>query len=483
MPNLCISTWNIEKGGISRRVRPTSGHRIVGDQMDNTMKTVYERVIARDPDQPEFHQAVEEVLDSLAPVIEENPEYMDVVNGMVEPERVIQFRVPWYDDDGNLHINRGFRVQFNSSIGPYKGGLRFHPSVNLSILKFLGFEQVFKNSLTGLPMGGGKGGSDFDPKGKSDLEVKRFCQSFMSELWRHIGADLDVPAGDIGVGGREIGYLFGMYRKLANEFTGVLTGKGISYGGSLIRPEATGYGLVYFAREMLEAKGKSFDGASVAISGSGNVAQFACEKVLDLGGKPVTMSDSSGYIHDSSGIDREKLAWIMDLKNNRRGRIKEYAQNFDGVDFTESKPEPNLNRLWGTKVDVALPCATQNEINEEEAQMLVDGGVMAVAEGANMPCTPEAVEVFQKNGVLFAPGKASNAGGVATSGLEMSQNSLRMSWTREEVDQKLEGIMVNIHKNAFQTAERYGMPGNYVAGANIAGFLKVAESTMAQGIL
>ena len=483
MPNLCISTWNIEKGGISRRVRPTSGHRIVGDQMDNTMKTVYERVIARDPDQPEFHQAVEEVLDSLAPVIEENPEYMDVVNGMVEPERVIQFRVPWYDDDGNLHVNRGFRVQFNSSIGPYKGGLRFHPSVNLSILKFLGFEQVFKNSLTGLPMGGGKGGSDFDPKGKSDLEVKRFCQSFMSELWRHIGADLDVPAGDIGVGGREIGYLFGMYRKLANEFTGVLTGKGISYGGSLIRPEATGYGLVYFAREMLEAKGKSFDGASVAISGSGNVAQFACEKVLDLGGKPVTMSDSSGYIHDSSGIDREKLAWIMDLKNNRRGRIKEYAQNFDGVDFTESKPEPNLNRLWGTKVDVALPCATQNEINEEEAQMLVDGGVMAVAEGANMPCTPEAVEVFQNNGVLFAPGKASNAGGVATSGLEMSQNSLRMSWTREEVDQKLEGIMVNIHKNAFQTAERYGMPGNYVAGANIAGFLKVAESTMAQGIL
>ena len=483
MPNLCIPSWNIEKGGISRRVRPTSGHRIVGDQMDNTMKTVYERVIARDPDQPEFHQAVEEVLDSLAPVIEENPEYMDVVNGMVEPERVIQFRVPWYDDDGNLHVNRGFRVQFNSSIGPYKGGLRFHPSVNLSILKFLGFEQVFKNSLTGLPMGGGKGGSDFDPKGKSDLEVKRFCQSFMSELWRHIGADLDVPAGDIGVGGREIGYLFGMYRKLANEFTGVLTGKGISYGGSLIRPEATGYGLVYFAREMLEAKGKSFDGASVAISGSGNVAQFACEKVLDLGGKPVTMSDSSGYIYDSSGIDREKLAWIMDLKNNRRGRIKEYAQNFDGVDFIESKPEPNLNRLWGTKVDVALPCATQNEINEEEAQMLVDGGVMAVAEGANMPCTPEAVEVFQNNGVLFAPGKASNAGGVATSGLEMSQNSLRMSWTRKEVDQKLEGIMVNIHKNAFQTAERYGMPGNYVAGANIAGFLKVAESTMAQGIL
>jgi glutamate dehydrogenase (NADP+) len=451
--------------------------------MDSAMKSVYERVIARDPDQPEFHQAVEEVLDSLAPVIEDNPDYMDVVMGMVEPERVMQFRVPWYDDDGNLHVNRGFRVQFNSAIGPYKGGLRFHPSVNLSILKFLAFEQIFKNSLTGLPMGGGKGGSDFDPKGKSDSEVRRFCQSFMAELWRHIGADLDVPAGDIGVGGREIGYLFGMYRKLANEFTGVLTGKGISYGGSLIRPEATGYGLVYFAREMLSSKGKSFDGATVAISGSGNVAQFACEKVLDLGGKPVTMSDSGGYIHDPSGIDRDKLAWIMDLKNNSRGRIKEYAERFDGVEYTESEPEPNLNKLWGTKVDVALPCATQNEINGEEAKMLVDGGAMAVAEGANMPCTPEAVEVFLKNGILFAPGKASNAGGVATSGLEMSQNSLRMSWSREEVDQKLEGIMVNIHKNTFDTAERYGMPGNYVAGANIAGFLKVAESTMAQGIL
>jgi len=451
--------------------------------MNNEIKSVYDSVIARDPDQPEFHQAVEEVLDSLGPALEDNPSYIDVVKGMVEPERVIQFRVPWYDDDGQLHVNRGFRVQFNSAIGPYKGGLRFHPSVNLSILKFLGFEQVFKNSLTGLPMGGGKGGSDFDPKGRSDAEVKRFCQSFMSELWRHIGADLDVPAGDIGVGGREIGFLFGMYRKLANEFTGVLTGKGLPYGGSLIRPEATGYGLVYFAREMLATKGKSFDGATVAISGSGNVAQFACEKVLDLGGRPVTMSDSSGYIFDSKGIDRKKLDWIMDLKNNRRGRIKEYAENFDGVEFTESKPEPNLNQLWSTKVDVALPCATQNEINGDEANMLVDGGVIAVAEGANMPCTPDAVEVFQKNGILFAPGKASNAGGVATSGLEMSQNSLRMSWTREEVDQKLEAIMVNIHKNAFETAERYGMPGDYVAGANIAGFLKVAESTMAQGIL
>ena len=456
---------------------------IVGDQMDNAIKSVYETVKARDPDQPEFHQAVEEVLDSLGPVISENPDYIDVIQGMVEPERVIQFRVPWYDDEGKLHVNRGFRVQFNSAIGPYKGGLRFHPSVNLSILKFLGFEQVFKNSLTGLPMGGGKGGSDFNSKGKSDSEVKRFCQSFMSELWRHIGANLDVPAGDIGVGGREIGYLFGMYRKMANEFTGVLTGKGLSYGGSLIRPEATGYGLVYFAREMLATKGKSFDGATVAISGSGNVAQFACEKVLDLGGKPVTMPDSSGYIYDAAGIDREKLAWIMDLKNNRRGRMKEYAEHFDGVEHTESKPEPNHNELWSTNVDVALPCATQNEINDAEAQMLVEHGVIAVAEGANMPCTPEAVEIFHENGILFAPGKASNAGGVATSGLEMSHNSLRMNWTREEVDQKLEGIMVNIHKNAFETAEKYGMPGNYVAGANIAGFLKIAESTMAQGIL
>ena len=427
--------------------------------MDNAMKSVYDSVLARDPDQPEFHQAVEEVLDSLGPVIEANPGYIEVVRGMVEPERVIQFRVPWYDDDGDLHVNRGFRVQFNSAIGPYKGGIRFHP------------------------MGGGKGGSDFDPKGKSDAEVKRFCQSFMMELWRHIGADLDVPAGDIGVGGREIGFLFGMYRKLANEFTGVLTGKGRSYGGSRIRPEATGYGLVYFAREMLATKDKSFDGATVAISGSGNVAQFACEKVIELGGKPVTMSDSSGYIHDPSGIDREKLDWIMDLKNNRRGRMKEYAGHFDGVDYTESKPEPNLNQLWSTKVDVALPCATQNEVNGDEAKTLVDGGVIAVAEGANMPCTPDAVDCFLSNGVLFAPGKASNAGGVATSGLEMSQNSLRMSWSREEVDQKLESIMVNIHKNAHETAERYGMPGNYVAGANIAGFLKVAESTMAQGIL
>ena len=451
--------------------------------MDKTMKEVYDSVIARDPNQPEFHQAVEEVLESLGPVIEAHPEYLPVVNSMVEAERIIQFRVPWYNDNGNLEVNRGFRIQMNSAIGPYKGGLRFHPSVNQSILKFLAFEQVFKNSLTQLPMGGGKGGSDFDPKGKSDAEVMRFCQSFMLELWRHIGADCDVPAGDIGVGGREIGYLFGMYKKLQNEFTGVLTGKGRSYGGSLIRPEATGYGLVYFAREMLSTKGKSFDGATVSISGSGNVAQFACEKVLDLGGVPVTMSDSSGWIHDSAGIDREKLAWIMDLKNNRRGRISEYAAHFDGVTFNKSEPEPALNGLWGVNVDVALPCATQNEVNGEEAQMLVSNNVIAVAEGANMPCTPEAVEVFLNNGILFAPGKASNAGGVATSGLEMSQNSLRLSWTREEVDSRLEAIMVNIHKEASETASKYGMEGNYVAGANIAGFLKVADAMTAQGMI
>lgn len=450
--------------------------------MNEAMKEVYDSVQTRDPDQPEFHQAVEEVLESLGPVIEKQPEYIPVVKAIVEPERIIQFRVPWYDDSGDLHVNRGFRIQMNGAIGPYKGGLRFHPSVNQSILKFLAFEQVFKNSLTGLPMGGGKGGSDFDPKGKSEAEVRRFCQSFMMELWRHIGADLDVPAGDIGVGGREIGYMFGMYRKLANEFTGVLTGKGMSYGGSLIRPEATGYGTVYFAREMLSTKDKSFQGARVAISGSGNVAQFAAEKVLDLGGKPVTLSDSSGFIYDSEGIDREKLAYVMDLKNNRRGRIKEYAKEY-GCEYTETEPEPNLNGLWGVEVDIALPCATQNEMNGEEAKMLVDNGCVAVAEGANMPCTPEAIECFHQHGLLFGPGKASNAGGVATSGLEMSQNSLRLNWPREEVDRRLEEIMVNIHRNSSETAKKYGMEGNYVAGANIAGFLKVAESMEAQGLL
>ena len=445
---------------------------------------IYAKVVARDPNQPEFHQAVKEVLESLEPVLEANPEYISVVERVVEPERLIHFRVPWVDDSGNVQVNRGFRIQFNGAIGPYKGGLRFHPSVNASILKFLAFEQIFKNSLTGLPMGGGKGGSDFDPKGKSDAEVMRFCQSFMMELWRHIGQDCDVPAGDIGVGGREIGYMFGMYKRLQNEFQGgVLTGKGLAYGGSLIRPEATGYGLVYFAREMLATKGKSFEGAVVSISGSGNVAQFACEKVLDLGGKPVTMSDSSGFIHDPEGIDREKLAWIMDLKNNRRGRISEYAQQFASATFTPSAPEPAVNGLWGVDVDVALPCATQNELNGEEAKMLVANNVIAVGEGANMPCTPEAVEVFQAAGVLFAPGKASNAGGVATSGLEMSQNSLRLAWSREEVDQRLEGIMVNIHKNAAETAKKYGREGDYVFGANVAGFLKVAEAMIAQGIV
>ena len=448
------------------------------------VKEIYDAVVARDPEQPEFHQAVWEVLESLGPALERHPEYIDMVKRVVEPERLIHFRVPWVDDNDNEHVNRGFRIQFNGAIGPYKGGLRFHPSVNASILKFLAFEQIFKNSLTGLPMGGGKGGSDFDPKGKSDAEVMRFCQSFMMELWRHIGQDCDVPAGDIGVGGREIGYMYGMYRKLRNEFqAGVLTGKGLSYGGSLIRPEATGYGLVYFAREMLAAQGESFEGKLVSISGSGNVAQFACEKVLDLGGKPVTMSDSSGFIHDPAGIDREKLAWIMDLKNNRRGRISEYAAHFDGVTFTASAPEPTPNGLWGINVDVALPCATQNELNGAEAQMLVDNSVMAVAEGANMPCTPEAVEVFQKNGVLFAPGKASNAGGVATSGLEMSQNSLRLAWTREEVDARLDAIMVGIHKAAYETAKEYGRDGDYVFGANVAGFLKIAEAMKAQGVV
>ena len=445
---------------------------------------IYAKVVARDPEQPEFHQAVKEVLESLEPVLEEYPEYISIVERVVEPERLIHFRVPWVDDEGATQVNRGFRIQFNGAIGPYKGGLRFHPSVNASILKFLAFEQIFKNSLTGLPMGGGKGGSDFDPKGKSDGEVMRFCQSFMMELWRHIGQDCDVPAGDIGVGGREIGYMFGMYKRLQNEFQGgVLTGKGLSYGGSLIRPEATGYGLVYFAREMLATKGKSFEGALVSISGSGNVAQFACEKVLDLGGKPVTFSDSSGYIHDPDGIDREKLAWVKDLKNNRRGRISEYVKQYPSATYTASEPEPSLNGLWGVNVDVALPCATQNELNGEEAKMLVANNVIAVGEGANMPCTPEAVEVFQKGGVLFAPGKASNAGGVATSGLEMSQNSLRLAWTSEEVDQRLEGIMVNIHKNAYETAKKYGREGDYVFGANVAGFLKVAEAMMAQGVV
>lgn len=446
---------------------------------------IFESVKRRDPDQPEFHQAVWEVLESLEPVLEAHPEYVDagIVERIVEPERLIHFRVPWVDDSGNVHTNRGFRIQFNGAIGPYKGGLRFHPSVNASILKFLAFEQVFKNSLTTLPMGGGKGGSDFDPKGKSDGEVMRFCQSFMAELWRHIGADCDVPAGDIGVGGREIGYLFGMYKKLQNQFEGVLTGKGITYGGSLIRPEATGYGLVYFAREMLAAQGKSLDGATVSVSGSGNVAQYATEKVLDLGGKVVTLSDSSGFIHDPAGIDREKLAWVKELKNVRRGRISEYADAFSGSVYTPRDKSGDHNPLWAVNVDVALPCATQNEVNGVDATNLIANEVIAVAEGANMPCMPEAVEAFQNSGVLFAPGKASNAGGVATSGLEMSQNSLRLSWTREEVDQRLDAIMVSIHEQAYSTAKKYGRDGDYVFGANVAGFLKIADAMLAQGVV
>ena len=429
--------------------------------------------------EPEFIQAVLEVAETVIPYIEANPKYKStkILERITEPERVIQFRVPWVDDSGDVQVNRGFRVEFNSAIGPYKGGLRFHPSVNLSILKFLGFEQIFKNSLTTLPMGGGKGGSDFDPKGKSDNEVMKFCQSFMTELSRHIGPNTDVPAGDIGVGGREIGYMFGQYKRLRNEFTGVLTGKGINWGGSLIRPEATGYGTVYFAAEMLKTKADNFSGKVVSISGSGNVAQFACQKATQLGSKVVTMSDSKGFIHDPNGIDAKKLAWIMDLKNNRRGRIMEYASEFDGVSFYENEMP------WSIKVDVALPCATQNELNEEQAKQLVENGCMAVAEGANMPCTPEAIALFQSRKVLFSPGKASNAGGVATSGLEMSQNSLRFNWTREEVDQKLHNIMLDIHKQCVNFGTQEDGYIDYVKGANIAGFVKVADAMIDQGIV
>ena len=433
-------------------------------------------VKAKNPNETEFLQAVHEVAETVIPFIADNKVYQDanILNRIVEPERVIMFRVPWIDDKGAFQVNRGYRIQMNSAIGPYKGGLRFHPSVNLSILKFLAFEQVFKNSLTTLPMGGGKGGSDFDPKGKSDNEVMRFCQSFMTELSKHIGADTDVPAGDIGVGGREIGFLFGQYKRLRIEFTGVLTGKGREYGGSLIRPEATGYGNVYFAENMLKTKGASFSGKTVVISGSGNVAQYACEKATQLGAKVVTMSDSSGFVYDKVGINAEKLAFIMDLKNNKRGRIKEYADKF-GAEFHEGK------RPWCVKCDIALPCATQNELNGDEAKALVANGAICVSEGANMPCTPEAIEVFHTAKLLFAPGKASNAGGVATSGLEMSQNSLRLSWTREEVDEKLHGIMNSIH----EACVKYGTDGdgyvNYVKGANVAGFLKVADAMVAQG--
>ncbi|MEJ6793767.1 MAG: NADP-specific glutamate dehydrogenase [Flavobacteriales bacterium] len=435
------------------------------------------KVKAKDGHEPEFIQAVEEVVETVIPFIQDNPKYdqANILERIVEPERVIMFRIPWLDDKGNSQVNRGYRVEFNSAIGPYKGGLRFHPSVNLGILKFLGFEQVFKNSLTTLPMGGGKGGSDFNPKGKSDNEVMKFCQSFMTELSRHIGPNTDVPAGDIGVGAREIGYLFGQYKRIRNEFTGVLTGKGINWGGSLIRPEATGYGNVYFAQNMLHANNDSFESKTVSISGSGNVAQYACQKATELGAKVVTMSDSSGFIYDQDGINAEKLAFIMDLKNVRRGRIKEYADKF-GCQFFEGK------RPWSIKCDIALPCATQNELNGEEAKMLIDNGCMCVSEGANMPSTPEAIEAFHNAKILFAPGKASNAGGVATSGLEMSQNSLRMNWTREEVDAKLHTIMNDIHLACVKYGTEDGYV-NYVKGANIAGFVKVADAMIDQGLV
>jgi glutamate dehydrogenase (NADP+) len=443
------------------------------------------RVKAQNPSEPEFHQAVQEAVDSLSLVLDRHPEYRTakILERLVEPERVIMFRVPWQDDRGEIHVHRGFRIEMNSAIGPYKGGLRFHPSVTLGILKFLAFEQVLKNSLTTLPMGGGKGGSDFDPKGKSDNEVMRFCQSFMTELWRHIGPDTDVPAGDIGVGGREIGYLFGQYKRLANEFTGVLTGKGMNWGGSLIRPEATGYGCVYFAAEMLKTRRQTLDGKICLVSGSGNVSQYTVEKLLDLGAKPITLSDSDGMIIDSDGINREKLAWVMDLKNVRRGRIKDYTDKFKSAKYVATDAGRNYNPLWDVKADCAFPSATQNEINGKDAANLVKNGVSLVSEGANMPTTLEGVKVFLDAGLLYGPAKAANAGGVATSGLEMSQNSMRMSWTRDEVDDRLHKIMIAIHRNCFETAEKYGTPGNLVNGANIGGFLKVADAMMDQGLV
>ena len=443
-----------------------------------TFKQFMENVEAKNQNQPEFLQAVKEVVESIWPVYEKNPVFQEanIMERLVEPERVIMFRVPWVDDKGKVQVNRGFRVEFNSAIGPYKGGLRFHPTVNLGILKFLGFEQIFKNSLTTLPMGGGKGGSDFDPKGKTDNEVMRFCQSFMSELYRHIGPNTDVPAGDIGVGGREIGYLYGMYRKLRNEFTGVLTGKGLNWGGSLIRPEATGYGAVYFAEEMLKAQGDSLEGKTCVISGSGNVAQYATQKINELGGKVVTLSDSSGFIHDPEGISGEKWEYVMYLKNQKRGRIREYAEKYNVKYYDKKRP-------WGITCDVALPCATQNEISAEEAQTLVDNNCKVISEGANMPTVPEGVEIFLKNKVLYGPGKAANAGGVATSGLEMTQNNLRMSWSREEVDEKLHTIMKDIHKQCIQYGKDKSGFVNYVNGANIAGFMKVANSMVDQGVI
>ncbi len=452
-----------------------------GDYINEVMSLVK----AKNPAEPEFHQAVQEVLESLRLVLERHPEYISakILERVVEPERVIMFRVPWFDDQGNIQVNRGFRIQMNSAIGPYKGGLRFHPSVNLGILKFLAFEQVFKNSLTTLPMGGGKGGSDFDPKAKSDNEVMRFCQSFMTELSRHIGPDTDVPAGDIGVGGREIGFLFGQYKRLTKEFVGVLTGKGLNWGGSLIRPEATGYGCVYFAEEMLKSRKDSFDGKLCLVSGSGNVSQYTVEKLLDLGAKPVTLSDSDGAIYDPDGIDREKLAWVMELKNVRRGRISQYSEQFKKAIFMPTDLKLGYNPLWNVKADCAFPSATQNEINAKDATNLINNGIKVVAEGANMPCTLEATKLCLEAKVLYGPAKAANAGGVATSGLEMAQNSARLNWSREEVDDRLHKIMIAIHDTCYETAETYGTPGNLVNGANIGGFLKVANAMLDQGLV
>jgi len=453
--------------------------------MNDQVASLMSHVKAKNPSEPEFHQAVHEVAESLMLVLDQHPEYRKakVLERIIEPERVIMFRVPWQDDKGELHVNRGFRIQMNSAIGPYKGGLRFHASVNLGVLKFLAFEQVFKNALTTLPMGGGKGGSDFDPKGKSDAEVMRFCQAFMCELFRHVGPDTDVPAGDIGVGAREIGFLFGMYKKLSNEFTGVMTGKGLTWGGSVIRPEATGYGAVYFADEMLKTRKEDLKGKTALVSGSGNVSQYTVEKLITLGAKAVTLSDSSGYIYDEAGIDHEKLAFVLDLKNVRRGRISEYADKYKGVVFTPIDPKLDHNPVWNHKADCAFPSATQNEINGKDAANLLRNGVYVVSEGANMPTTPDGVNQFLDAKILFGPGKAANAGGVATSGLEMAQNSMRISWTREEVDNRLYEIMRKIHDVCHRTAEKYGTPGNYVNGANIAGFLKVADAMMDQGLV
>jgi glutamate dehydrogenase (NADP+) len=449
------------------------------------MTSIIDLVKDKDPNEKEFHQAVTEVMETIAPVLDQNPEYRSakILERIVEPERVILFRVPWVDDNGDVQVNRGFRVEMSSAIGPYKGGLRFHPSVNLGILKFLAFEQVFKNALTTLPMGGGKGGSDFDPKAKSDMEVMRFCQSFMAELFRHIGPNTDVPAGDIGVGAREIGYLFGMYKKLRNEFTGVLTGKSLNWGGSLIRPEATGFGSVYFAAEMLATRNQTLKGKTCLVSGSGNVAQFTLEKLLDLGAKPVSISDSSGYIYDEAGIDRAKLDAIKELKNIRRGRVKEYADQFTDAVYTPVDLSADANPLWNHKADCAFPSATQNEINAVDAQNLVDNGIMLVSEGANMPTVPQGIDIFIGNNVLYGPGKAANAGGVSVSGLEMTQNSMRLSWTRQEVDDRLKLIMKGIHQTCLDAAAQYGMPGNYMAGANIAGFTKVVDAMLDQGVV